>query len=102
MFYAKDSLGNKICARCGVAGVKLTKDHFIPRACKMPVDGEGNFVAVCEACNKEKDCRIVLPSWYERLAKEHQTKLCRYMRYARSYILSVCEDESIIELVKNL
>lgn len=102
MFYVKDSMGNVMCARCGVSGIPMTKDHFIPRACRMPVDGEGNFVAVCEKCNHEKGCSIVLPSWYQYLKEEQKQKLFRYMRYARSYILEKCEDEEILEVVKEL
>lgn len=40
MFYAKDILGNKVCARCGVGNKALTKDHFIPKSCRLWVDEE--------------------------------------------------------------
>lgn len=38
----------------------------------MRVNEEGNYVAICEECNKEKACSIVLPTWYEKLAEEQQ------------------------------
>lgn len=101
MFYAKDYEGNKICARCGVKKA-LTKDHFIPKSCRMRVNEEGNYVAICEECNKEKGSSIVLPSWYEKLAQEQQNKLLRYMKYARSFILESCEEESILRVVQEL
>ena len=102
MFYAKNIYGNKICARCGNMSDMLTKDHFIPKSCRLPVNEEGNLVAICENCNKEKGCSIVLPSWYEMLSADQQNKLLRYMRYARSYILDVCEDEEILQVVRDL
>lgn len=103
MFYAKDVLGNIIiCARCGATKEVLTKDHFVPRSCRMRVNEEGNYVAVCEECNKEKANRIVPPNWYEYLGEEQKNKLFRYMKYARSFILTSCEDKEILELVRNL
>lgn len=102
MFYARDCFGNVICARCGARNVVLTKDHFIPKSCRMLVNEEGNYVAICEACNKEKADKVVLPNWYEYLAEEQQTKLLRYMKYARSFILASCEDEEILKLVQEL
>ena len=102
MFYAKDYFGNVICARCGMQNAVLTKDHFIPRSCRMRVNEEGNYVAICEECNKEKGCNIVLPTWYVWLEEEQQNKLLRYMKYARSFILTSCDDEEILELVRSL
>lgn len=102
MFYAKDYFGNVICARCGMRNVVLTKDHFIPKFCRMRVNEEGNYVAICEKCNKEKGCNIVLPTWYTWLEEEKQNKLLRYMKYARSFILTSCDDEEILELVRSL
>ena len=102
MIKARDNFGFQICARCGKIGEKMTKDHFIPKSCKMNVNGDGNLVEICETCNKEKGCMIVKPEWYQFLSKEQQNKLLRYMRYARSYILTHTEDEEILEFVKQL
>lgn len=77
MFIARNENGN-ICARCGRQNVKLSKDHFIPKSCKMNVNEEGNY---------EKANKVVMPDWYVFLAEEQKEKLLRYMKYARSYVL---------------
>ena len=101
MFFAKDPSGIKICARCGKYD-KLTIDHFIPQSCRMTVNESGNYVAICQACNRKKANSIVLPSWYTFLTQEQQSKLTRYMRYARSFVISHTDDEEIIEFVRSL
>ena len=101
MFVARDGGGNEVCARCGKQD-KLTIDHFIPKSCKMTVNENGNYVKICRDCNQDKSNEIVLPSWYTYLDKEQQQRLCRYMRYARSYILDNTENKEIIEFVKSL
>ena len=101
MYFAKDAIGIPICARCGKYG-KLTKDHFIPKRCCMNVNEEGNYVAICESCNREKGCCIVLPSWYRFLNEEQKHKLTCYMRYARSFIMLNTEDAEILEFVNYL
>ncbi len=101
MFVAKDVMGFERCAKCGTYD-KLTIDHFIPKSCKMTVNEEGNYVKICRECNQEKANQIVLPSWYTYLDENQQNKLCRYMRYARGYILEHTDDEKIIKYVKRL
>ncbi len=101
MFIVYDGAGEEVCARCGEHG-KLTIDHFIPKSCKMTVNENGNYVKICEACNHKKANKIVLPSWYIYLDENQRTKLHRYMRYARSFILEHTDDEEIIEYVKKL
>lgn len=75
MFVAKNENGEKICARCGDKDEKLTIDHYIPKASKMNVMGEGNLVGICEKCNQEKGCTIVSPQWYGYL-DEPPKKCC--------------------------
>ena len=87
MFIARNIYGEKICARCGAGYIPLTKDHFIPKSCKMNVNEEGNLVGICKQCNQEKANKVVLPEWYVFLKDEQREKLLRYMRYARSYVL---------------
>lgn len=101
MFVIKDVMGYERCAKCGKQE-KLTVDHFIPKSCKMTVNENGNYVKICRECNQEKDNRIVLPSWYAYLNDEQKEKLCRYMRYARGYILEHTDDEEIVKYVKGL
>ena len=101
MFIAKDKLGNEICAHCGQMS-KLTRDHFIPKSCRMNVNHDGNYVGVCEKCNREKADSIVLPSWYQYLNETQMNALRRYMKYARSYIISHCIDSNILEYIYKL
>ena len=99
---ARDELGVEICARCGRRGLRLTKDHFIPRACGMNVDEAGNIVGLCERCNKDKGCMIVTPNWYRFLKEEQKKPLLRYMRYAKSWILANTDEEEVVQMVKKL
>ena len=101
MFIARDENG-KICARCGMMNEKLTKDHFIPKSCKMNVNEEGNYVAICKKCNEEKANKVVMPDWYLFLADEQKEKLLRYMKYARSYVLENIDDEELAEQIRRL
>lgn len=101
MFIAKNQFGDDICAHCGQMSV-ITKDHFIPKSCRMNVNHDGNYVGVCENCNREKADRIVLPSWYQYLNETQMNALRRYMKYARSYIISQCNDSDILEYIHKL
>lgn len=101
MFYAKDQTGDTRCARCGKYD-DLTKDHFIPKSCRMTVNEEGNYVGLCVTCNREKADTVVLPSWYRFLDNEQQNKLNRYMRYARSWILEHSTDKEVLHYIKTL
>lgn len=102
MLVATNEAGYTICARCGKIGERLTKDHFVPKSCRMNVNEEGNYVGLCESCNKEKGCRVVKPDWYVFLSEVKRKKLLRYMRYARSYILANVEDEEVVDFVRKL
>ncbi len=101
MFVVHDNYNNTVCAHCG-RKCKITTDHFIPRSCGMNVNGESNYVGLCEECNREKADKIVLPSWYSFLSTDQQLRLNRIMRYSRSYILGHTDDAEIIEYVSNL
>ena len=102
MFVARDQFGKTICARCGCVCEMLTKDHFVPLACKLDVNGEGNLVGLCRQCNLEKGCRVVLPQWYTYLRKEQQDRLWRYLRYARGFLELLCEDKETLEMIRKL
>ncbi len=102
MYVAKDKDGNEICARCGRKSLFLTKDHFIPKCCRMSVNEEGNYVAICTECNKNKADTIVLPSWYGYLNDVQRKNMDRYMRYARSWIRRHTEDREMLEYVERL
>lgn len=101
MKIAKDEHGYSICARCGKRDT-LTKDHFIPKSCRMTVNEEGNYVGLCVLCNREKADKFVLPSWYIFLSTEQQNALNRYVRYCRSWINSRCVDPEILVYVNEL
>ncbi len=101
MFIVKNACGEKICARCGRVSV-LTKDHFIPKSCRMMINEEGNYAGICGDCNKTKADSIVLPDWYLYLSKAQKEGLNRYMKYARSWILGHCTDKDILDHVKQL
>ena len=102
MFIARNEHGSKICARCGRMNAVFTKDHFIPKSCKMNVNEEGNYVALCKACNEEKANKVVMPEWYLFLQPEQKEKLLRYMRYARSYVLENLEDNELADEIRKL
>ncbi len=68
----------------------------------MSVNENGNYVMICERCNREKANKIILPSWYTYLAKDQQKRLERYMRYTRSWIRLNCKDEDILNYVEAL
>lgn len=102
MFFAKNEIGEKICARCGSLDAPLTKDHYIPKVSKMNVDEEGNLVGLCKKCNREKGNQIVRPDWYTFLKSEQKNRLWRYVRYTRSYILQHTEDMEFVNMVKSL
>lgn len=101
MFFVKNEKGEYICARCGCGG-KITKNHFIPKSCGMTVNEEGNYVGICEKCNREKGDDIVLPSWYSFLPRGQQEELRRYLRYARSYVLQKCKDEEVEKYLREM
>lgn len=101
MFIAKNNFGDKICARCGRI-IKLTKDHFIPKSCRMTVNENGNYVGLCEECNREKADKFVIPSWYTYLTEDQKESLNRYMRYSRSWIRSNCNDHDILSYMEKL
>ena len=100
MFVAKIH-GIEVCARCGEQK-RLTKDHFVPKCCQMSVNMEGNYVGLCVDCNREKANKVVLPSWYVYLNDNQKKTLCRYMRYARSWIRTHCTDEEVLQFVESL
>ena len=102
MFIARNIYGEKICARCGVENVPLTKDHFIPKSCGLNVNEDGNLVAICRECNQEKADKVVMPEWYVFLKDEQREKLLRYMRYARSYMVTKIKDEDILKRINAL
>lgn len=102
MFIARDSSGNVICARCGHRCEHLTRDHFVPMACKMNVNEEGKLVGLCRECNQEKGCLIVSPQWYIYLSEEQQKMLWRYLRYARRLLGDLCRDPELWEKIKAL
>lgn len=102
MFIARNIYGDKICARCGQMCERLTKDHFIPKCCRLTVNEEGNYVGLCSDCNREKADSIVLPEWYTYLSEKQKEHLLHYMRYARHFIFEHCTDEVILQLVQHL
>ncbi len=101
MFVVRNSYGKEICARCGKVSF-LSKDHFIPKSCRMMVNEEGNYVRLCRECNKLKADHIVLPDWYLFLGEVQKERLNRYMKYARSWIRSNCTDKDILDYIELL
>lgn len=101
MLIARDRNGFKICARCGRA-TDLTKDHFIPKSCRMDVNNNGNYVGICVECNREKAARVVQPSWYIYLSEEQKSVLKVYMRYCRSWIRNNCTDNEVLKYIEGL
>ena len=55
--------GTSECAKCG-RFFDLIIDHFISKSCKMNINETGNYVGICECCNKMNADRIVIPDWY--------------------------------------
>lgn len=102
MFVARNGCGEKICARCGAVNVLLTKDHFIPKSCRMTVNEEGNYVALCRECNQAKANKVVTPDWYLFLKNEQKEKLWRYMRYARSFVEENMEKDEFLKVAERL
>jgi len=101
MFIAKDKYRITICARCG-SRCTPTKDHYIPKSCRMTVNENGNYVGLCVACNREKASRIVLPDWYRYLGEKEKSALLRYFRYASIYIKDNCDDVEVLEFLEML
>lgn len=101
MLTAKNKSGKVICARCGKEEM-LTIDHFIPKCCKMLVNGNSNLVGLCRACNAKKANTIVLPSWYKYLSKEKQAVLIRYMRYCYGWIKNNTDDPEVLRFIETL
>lgn len=93
--------GEGKCARCGQY-CKLTIDHFIPKRCGMTVNGEGNYVGICEKCNRDKGGKIVTPDWYKYLDEKKKPALERYMRYAGSWIRSNTDDPEVLDYLEKI
>lgn len=99
--YNNKGFGEGQCARCG-RYCKLTIDHFIPKSCRMTVNEQGNYVGLCEGCNKEKADKIVTPDWYIYLDEKRKLLLERYMRYAGSWIVGHTDDPEVLEYLEKI
>lgn len=99
----KRGLGEGKCARCG-KNCKLTVDHFIPKSkiFGLDVNRNGNYVGLCEKCNKEKADKIVTPDWYVYVSEEKKENLKCYMRYTRSILKNITDDPEILEYLEKL
>ena len=73
---------NYSCAYCGIEGVKLTQDHFIP----VSDGGEyarGNIIPSCGTCNSKKRAQSFF-KWYpiQRFYDERrESKILNYLGY---------------------